>query len=294
MRALAVQGPCTRGEQGAALIIVLWLVVLLTLLATTISAVSVSHRRAAASYATAVENQEAMDSAIRISLLEIIGASEHQRVPVVSSTSLSLLDKSLSIVIEKESGRIDLNAASEDLLFAAFAANGWQESDAKQMAARIIDWRSNNELTSSGASTAFDNSPQSYSPRHGPFETVDEIRQVIGGEKISPSLLQAFTVYTHGELPSIDSAAAPVVSALQWAESQQLSGRHWLDSPMEESSPVLVSTNAIHTVEIGEILRIRACVAKPVESGCRIAVVRLTGDERKPLQIFLWQFIPNT
>jgi hypothetical protein len=47
----------------------------------------------------------------------------------------------VDLLIEHESGRMDLNTTKEPLLFAFFAANGWSEADARSMAARIADWK---------------------------------------------------------------------------------------------------------------------------------------------------------
>ena len=68
--------------RGVALIAVLWLLALLTLLATSTVALSVSHRRAAQRLAQAVELDARADSAIRVTFLRIIAPeSPNERVP---------------------------------------------------------------------------------------------------------------------------------------------------------------------------------------------------------------------
>ena len=54
------------GESGVALIAVLWLVVLLTLLATAVATLTVSHRRVVERYAEAVQADLTIDSATRV------------------------------------------------------------------------------------------------------------------------------------------------------------------------------------------------------------------------------------
>lgn len=285
----------TKNDRGAALIVVLWLIVLLTLLATTVSAISLSHRKAAARYAESVENQEAADSAIRLTLLGIMGSSVRQRVPITLSSSMTLLGHTITVTIEKESGKIDLNTAPQALLLAAFAANGWQEADAKVMAARIVDWRDSDDtpVPFGAEEPDYRSAHRSYGPRNGSFESVDEVRQVIDGEKISPELMKAFTTYAHTDIPNVASASSSVRLALQWADTNRLADHRWIGTTDEKVSVSAALLDAGVAVEIGEILRIRACVVQVAAMACRVAVVRLTGDQRKPIQVFLWRSVSS-
>jgi general secretion pathway protein K len=272
-----------------ALIAILWLVALLTLLATTVVTLSVTHRRTAERYAEAVQADMTVDAAIRVVLLRLIAPSDHGAGwPVDQPQGLSILDENVILTVQREAGRIDLNTADPDLLTAFFAGNGWRETDARSMAARIVDWRDADDETGEGGaeSREYAAAKLSYAPHNGPFESVDELRQVLGSERIRTDLLDSFTVFTHA-LGCIESVATPAVRrGLQWADGRQFGGHRWLrDAP--NSGRAGISAASVAALG-GEVLRLRACVSGHVER-CRVAVIRLTGNARKPLQVFEWR-----
>jgi len=279
----------SRREQGVALITVLWLIALLTLLAGAVVTLSVSHRRTAARYAESVQADLTLDAAIRVVMLRLIAPPDHaQPWPLGEAQSVSVLDESVSLIVQRETGRVDLNTADLDLLTALFAANGWREDEARSMAARIVDWRDPDDETGPGGaeSREYRAAHLSYGPHNGPFESVDELRQVLGSERISSDLFDSLTVFTHSP-NCVESAATPDVKrALAWADQRQLGGHRWLSDASIGGRSGIGAASA--TVLSGEVLRLRACVSHPT-GRCRVAVVRLTGNVRKPLQVFEWR-----
>jgi hypothetical protein len=122
---------------------------------------------------------------------------------------------------------------------------------------------------------------------------VDELRQVLGAEHINDELFDSLTVFTHltGCLQS--AAATPAVKrALTWADERQLGGHHWL----QEAAGGARAGSAIspYPTLIGDVVRLRACMRLQDGSAdrCRVAVVRVTGSERNPLQVFEWRATP--
>lgn len=276
-------------ERGVALIAVLWLVALLTMLAVTVVTLSVTHRRTAERYTEAVQADLTLDAALRVMLLRLIAPPERaQSFPLDQTQSVSVVGQTIGVIVQREAGRIDLNTADLDLLTAFFAANGWREDEAHSMAARIIDWRDPDDDTEPGGAEnrEYQAARMSYGPHNGPFESVDELRQVLGSERIHSDLFDSLTVFTHAP-NSVQSAATPAVKrALTWADQRQLGGHRWLnDAPNGGGTAVGAPTAAALS---GEVLRLRACVSHPTER-CRVAIVRLTGNAKKPLQVFEWR-----
>lgn len=285
--------PRSRRETGIALVAVLWLVALLTLLAVTVVTLSVTHRRTAQRYAEAVQANLTLDAALRVTLLCLIAPTERaQSFPMDQVQSVNVLGERINVIVQREAGRIDLNTADLDLLTALFAANGWKEGDARSMAARIVDWRDPDDETGPGGaeSREYQAAHLNYGPRNGPFESVDELRQVLGSERIANELFDSLTVFTHAPV-SVESAATPAVKrALVWADQRQLGGRRWLSDGPSGGRAALgtLSANALS----GEALRLRACHNQQTER-CRVAVVRLTGNVNRPLQVFEWRTPPG-
>ncbi len=275
---------------GVALIAVLWLVGLLTLLASACAAISVSHRRAAQRLAERVALETSADSAIRVAALRIIvPPANGEPLMVGSSIQLEMPAGPATVTIQRERGRIDLNTADEQLIFAIFAANGWEVSRARAMAARIADWTdTDDEPRKDGAEAAdYTAAGRPYGPRNGPFESVEELRQVLGSEDIKPALFGAFTVYTHDRVPS-GVMSESVRRALEYADKQHLGDHAWLPQGAGSTQSAGAAQEAGRTF-VGEVLRVRACVGHEGAQRCRLAIVRVTGSSQHPLQIYSWR-----
>lgn len=277
-------------DQGAALIIVLWLIVLLTLLSTAVTSMTVGERRAVERDVESVADAAIADSAIRLMLLQLLCATPEASTQLPATAQLSVMEQSVDTMVEPETGRVDLNAAPQALLFAVFAANGWSESAAQEMAVNIVHWRSVSATVIDAGSDNEANQVMGMSStlRDGAFESVEELRQVLHGESITPNLLNAFTVYTHAALPQELVAPAEVGRTLEWADQHRLLGRRWI-SASDNSSQVSKGTGTV----VGELLRLTACYVRDKSKSCRVAVVRLTGNVSKPYQVFAWQAVAH-
>ena len=270
-------------RNGFALIAVLWVLSLLTLLATAAAVLASSHRRLVQGYAASVQTDLILESAFRIMLLELMqpyrpghGWRSGQTI------QLAVLGSSAQVTLLRESGRIDLNAADEDLLFALFCADGWDEDAARALSRRIRDWR-----VSDNGSGASEGGAKGYNVRHAPFESVDELRQVSGAERVSKELMDTFTVYSHLRIPDARAAPPPVMRALEWADRHMLGDHRWI----ETSGSALVGRPEDEFEPIGELLRIRTCTSQQRSRRCVDGVVRLTGNTYKPAQVFDWTWL---
>jgi type II secretory pathway component PulK len=278
-------------ERGVALIAVLCLIALLTLLATTVTTMSAIQRRAVSRAEDRVQLEYEADSAIRVMLLRLIAPRPlHQKYVLNQPMRLTVFDSDVEIVMRRESGCIDLNRADEALLYAVFASNGWDEKGARQMAARIADWRDADDLVREGGAerAAYAAAGLKYSPRNAAFESVEELRQVLGGELIAPELMDAFTVYSHLNAPPAVFANIVAYRALAYAHARSLAGRSWLtvsERRERDAGPVWDETPSLD----GEVIRVSACARRAMARACRVVYVRPTGNLQKPLQTFSWR-----
>ena len=289
--------PSRERARGVALIAVLWLIAILTLLATTVATLSVSHRRAAQRFTEAVQLDSLADSAIRVMLLRLIAPkSPNERVAVGGVQRLELFGGVVDVTVERELGRIDINTAAEELIFALFAANGWEDQRARAMANRIADWKDTDDLRREGGAERDDyrTAGLEYAPRNSAFESPEELRQVLGANEITPDLFNSITVYTHAQSLPEALATGPVMRALALADERQLGGHRWIVArePLSDgSSPGLSPVAAADgpATLIGEVVRIRSCAKRQALERCRTSIVRLTGSASTPVQIFAWQ-----
>jgi general secretion pathway protein K len=270
--------------RGVALIAVLWLIALLTLLGTAAATLSASHRRAARMLERSAQIDELADSAIRVTLLRMIAPkSPNEHVPVGAAQTIALPAGVAEVEVERELSRLDLNTADDALVFAMFAANGWSDEQARQMADRIADWKDPDDEPRRGGAERreYADAGLHYAPRNGPFESVLELRQVLGAERITPDLLEACTVYTHTQTPPQTLASPLVMRALRLADTRQLDGHGWLAAQAAAGEEIVTLT--------GEVVRVRACARAGSFERCRSMTGRLTGSTHTPVQVFMWQ-----
>lgn len=123
----------------------------------------------------------------------------------------------LRIAVQDELGKIDLNVADESVLRRLLASAGLNEQQTETIVDRVLDWRGSSDLKRlHGASSAdYAAAERSYHPRHGPFQTIDELRLVLG---MTPSLFEqlrpALTVYTKNPMFDINVAPKEVLLTL--------------------------------------------------------------------------------
>ena len=127
-------------------------------------------------------------------------------------------DAQVDLRIEDETGKISLNLADAPLLDAFLQALGEPPERARQLAGAIIDWRDADDLSPPGGGAEkpdYVASGLPYGPRNRNFETVGELQRVLG---ITPALYARMqpmvTVYSRASRPDPRFARAPVLTAL--------------------------------------------------------------------------------
>jgi general secretion pathway protein K len=93
-------------------------------------------------------------------------------------------DAKVTLQLVDESGKVDINAASPDVLQRLFAAAGMDDAAAHDLATRVVEWRSFGRGPDdlSRLASAYTAAGRDYGPRHGPFASVEELQMVLGME----------------------------------------------------------------------------------------------------------------
>jgi len=190
----------------------------------------------------------------------------------------------LRVTILDESAKVDLNAAPAVLLKGLFRALGVAEPDADALADAVADWRDADDLRSlHGAEKAdYAAAGRDYGPANAPFETIEELRQVLG---MSDDLFRKLEplVTVHSRQSGINAAVAPreVLLALPGATAEQvdlfLEQRRIL---IEQGlpAPPFPGGQGLSTGAIGSVFSIQVEAILSDNMGFfREAVVRMTG-----------------
>ncbi|WP_375056548.1 general secretion pathway protein GspK [Zobellella sp. DQSA1] len=170
-------------QRGIALVSVLWVLILLTLLATGLSLNSRSQAQQSSNIIHAAQARHAADAGMHLAMLAL--AQPQDRQPWLADGSPYLLrldDIDIRVAIFNESGRIDLNAAGPELLDGLLATTGLDDGQRARLVDAIMDWRDGDDLRRLHGAEYDDYiaAGLDYGPRNAPFQTVDEVLRVLG------------------------------------------------------------------------------------------------------------------
>lgn len=202
-------------SSGLALIAVMWLVAALSVLVTGIIATARADLRTTQNFRLFAEHAAAGDAAIRLAAVTMLMA------PTASGPvkfQFAFEGRTLNVEVYPASGFVDLNHASTDLLRETLAYGAeLPENDARILADRIADWRDpdRSSLPEGAERPEYEAAQSRFRPRDGPFESVDDLVQVLGVSLDLHDKLRGLLT-TRGESPGVDPryAPAPVLAVL--------------------------------------------------------------------------------
>jgi len=170
-----------RGDQGFALLIVLWAVVLMTLLITQMTAAGRTEMRLAANLRGAAEAEAAADGAIHEAVFHLLDPA-NPWVADGADRALRVPGGRAELRIEDEAGKINPNTASPELLRALLRRLNVDSRTADGVAAAIVDWRFPSSQGQTGGAKApqYRAAGRNYGPAGAPFGDVAELGAVLG------------------------------------------------------------------------------------------------------------------
>lgn len=126
-------------------------------------------------------------------------------------------DARVNITIVDEDGKIDLNAASGDVLTGLFKAAGAPDDKARSLSSAIQDWRRPGDaaMPNGAKKPQYDAAGLAYGPRNGPFATVEEARMVLGMDAATwAAVAPALTIWSGRERPNTEHAQPLALAAI--------------------------------------------------------------------------------
>jgi len=175
------------GDQGFALLIVLWAVVLLTLLATQLSAAGRTELQLAANLRSAAAAETAADGAVYEAVYHLLDPSDTWAADG-ADRALRVPGGRAVLRIEDEAGKINPNTAPPELLRSLLRRVGADRRVSEGVAAAIVDWRFPNKQGQPGGAKEpqYRAAGRDYGPAGAPFRSVAELGAVLG---MTPELL---------------------------------------------------------------------------------------------------------
>ncbi len=204
--------------------------------------------------------------------------------------------ETLSVAIQDEAGRFDLNAADVSVFQTLLRNAGAEPKQAEAIADRMLDWRANDEAHALGGGSDEDYAAArlAWRPRHGPFQSVDEARLVLG---MTPALFArirpALTVYSRQG--DIDRSTAPRAAlavfygASPGALDNILAARNGAPPPDGVTLSTLGGIIDPATPLAGRAFTVTVEATIKGRRYTRETTLRLTGDPARPYLTLAWR-----
>lgn len=280
-----------RAQQGVALIIVMWVVTLLTIVAASFIHTMRTDVNIVANSVTRVQAEALADGALQRALYELYKPQniEGRWNTDGSSREWRYRDITITITMQDETGKIDLNRANEQLLRGLFISQGLSTDDALKMVDTIADWRdadSNKRLRGAEAAD-YTAAGLTYGPANQLFQSVEELKLVLG---MTPELYArvAPLVTVYSSQPGINEqiATRDVLRALTNVNDEQIDdylARRDLARANRQPVPQMPQNNFRSLSNAQTPVRIRTDALFPDGNRfVREVVVRRYTDARRP------------
>ena len=214
-----------RRTRGAALLLVLWLLLLMAGLVAVFALTSRTEALQGSALRTQVASRHAAEAGIEVAALRLSANDPATLwIPDARPYPFDFEGYRVEVRIQDEAGKVDLNAADATLLAGLMVAVGVDQDKARNLAAVIQDWRDADDLVSieGGAEDRdYEAADLPYGAKDQPFTTLGELQQLLGLDRDTYRLLAPHvTVYTARPLPEPGLAQPPVLHAMGLAPDQ--------------------------------------------------------------------------
>jgi general secretion pathway protein K len=238
--------PTARGrDDGFALIIVLWTLVLIAFIVAHITATGRTELRIAQNLVANAVAEAAADGAISEAIFNLSDPQPDRRWPIDGKArDVTLGNCRVSVRLEDEATWINPNLATPPLLEALLRATGSDADSARRLAIAIGEWvgtavdpRAQNALLAEYRAAGLD-----YGPPSEPLETLDELGRVLG---MTPIILAAIRPHlTLFGPPQPNLASSDPVVALAAAEALKTGSVPSANQPPPDVSTVRITATA--------------------------------------------------
>lgn len=205
--------------RGAALLLVLWLIVLLTALVSGFALTARVESMQGRVLMRGLVAQSAARAGLEYALTRVGEQDPRRRwLPDGRPYTWRYADADIEITLVDESGKVDLNQADATLLTGLLRTLGQSQEQAPRLAAAIIDWRDPDQLTQVAGGAEDDDyaaADRPYGAKDAELESIAELEQVLG---FTPALYAGLephvTVFSGRTAPDEAFASDVVLDAM--------------------------------------------------------------------------------
>jgi general secretion pathway protein K len=281
-------------QRGIALMLVMWVLTLLTVMAVSLTATQRTETALTDNQVSAMRFRVLADAAIAYAALHFMTQDAQLDeetgsawLPNGSQRVWRFAGSELTLAVFNESSRYNLNQVSAETLRQLLEILGLEFEEAEALAAAILDWRDEDDLTQpNGAEDRdYEQAGRAIGAKDAPYESVAELRQVLGmTEEIYRRLAPEVTVDAETGQPVERFASAPVLATLKGIS---------LDEASEEiairDEPAVAGASSTQVVDRGgPLYRIQVSELGPGVGRRMEALFQLSTGQASPYQV-LWR-----
>lgn len=197
--------------RGVALVIVLWIITLLSLISASFIRTMRTDIHIVTNSVARAKAETIADAAIHRALYELYKPANilDRWIPDGTTRQWQHQDATVNLIMTDESGKIDINTASDALLRGLLKSQDVAEQQVLELSDAIADWRdADSAKRINGAEEAdYAAAGLSYKPTNIPFQTIEELKLVLG---MTPALYQKLAplITIYSRLPGINAQIA--------------------------------------------------------------------------------------
>ncbi len=284
-----------RANKGLALIVVLWVLTLLTIMASSFaltiqreSAIISAHKESAMGLALA-------EAGVNYAILMLLNTNEMQRWQANHSLyEIEFAEKRIRILIADEAGKINLNKATKEQLRQLLNPIVSDRELADSLSDAIIDWRDSDDIKrlKGAEKDQYAAAGLTYKPRNNAFESIEELQMVMGmNADIYQKLAPMLTVYSTATGIYAPSASREILLSLPDVSADQVDAYLLQRAEQQRNAePVTVpnwaNTGGTQSKVYG--IYTEVMIAKGVTETMRVIMRQQTARNGLPYQLLKW------
>lgn len=260
------QGRDLRRDEGFALVAVIAMGLLFSTVAIVFTSAVRSTIKSAEAQLAMAEAEAAADAGFNLALLDLLKSARSERNHRFShdgTPSACMLSQShaLTIRVRDEAGRVDINAAREDLLRSLLIGVGVARSEVEAKLSLIADFKDRDSDRRLGGAEAGDYRAQGLpgEPKNAPLDVFEELARVKGFDSALLSRLRPLVTFYSG-LDGVDPAAASGELAQILSRGSGLEGE--AEDALRPEGEVLPSHYAVASLKNTFSIEVEAATAR--------------------------------
>lgn len=283
-------------QRGVALVLVLWVISLLAVIAGNFAYSMRGESQITRNLVSKAQAKALADAGIQRAWYELLRPStDPMRWKADGNPhDVQFQGGAVVVLVQDESGKIDINNASDALLKGLFKSVGLGDDASEALADAIVDWRDpdTSRRPHGAEESEYRVAGKSYVPTNASFETNSELQRVLG---MTPELYRAVapsvTVYSKAAGFDIKTAPRSVLLAIPGVTAAMI------DQFLEQKSTASGAEQGLPSWAAGvvsggggnTVYMVRSTATMPDGvTFVRWSVARMTSDPRRPVVVLAW------